>query len=86
MPVDSSFVVVDDAISPLRKGILLIKDCLGYITYHVVLREPLSEINVLDGRRNPGGSMLQGESVAGEWSAEMNQVITGQHYLTIIVR
>ena len=46
MPIDNSFVVIDKDITPLRKGILLIKDCLGYITYHVILREPLSEINV----------------------------------------
>jgi len=46
MPVDHSFVVVDGEISPIKKGFLMVKDCLGYITYHAVLREPLSEINV----------------------------------------
>ena len=46
MPVDHSFLVVDREISPLKKGLLLIKDCWGYITYHVVLRQSLSEINV----------------------------------------
>ena len=46
MPVDSSFVVVDGDISSIKKGFLMLKDCLGYITYHAVLREPLSEINV----------------------------------------
>ena len=47
---------------------------------------PLSEINILDHRRNVGGSLLLGESVAGEWSVEMNQVIAGQQYLTITVK
>lgn len=46
MPIDNSFVVIDEEISPLKKGILLVKDCLGYITYHAVLQKPLSEINV----------------------------------------
>lgn len=46
MPVDKSFVVVDGEISSFRKGFLLLKDCLGYITYQAVLREPMSEINV----------------------------------------
>ena len=46
MPIDNSFVVIDEEISPLKKGILLVKDCLGYITYHAVLHKPLSEINV----------------------------------------
>ncbi len=47
---------------------------------------PLSAINVLDHRRTPGGAMLLGESVAGEWSVDMNQVITGQQYVTITVK
>jgi hypothetical protein len=47
---------------------------------------PLSEINVLDQRRNPGSTMLLWESSAGEWSVPMNQVISGQHYLTIAVK
>lgn len=47
---------------------------------------PLSQINVLDQRRAPGSSLLLRESVAGEWSAPMNQVITGQYLLTIQVR
>jgi len=47
---------------------------------------PLSAINVLDHRRTPGGATLLGESVAGEWSVDMNQVITGQQFLTVTVR
>ncbi len=47
---------------------------------------PLSAINVLDHRRTPGGATLIGESVAGEWSVDMNQVITGQQYVTITVK
>ena len=46
LPIDNSFTVVDSKISPFRKGLLLVKDCFGYITYHVVLREPQSEVNV----------------------------------------
>ena len=47
---------------------------------------PLSQINILDQRRNPGGARLIGQSSAGEWSVEMNQVITGQRALTITVK
>lgn len=47
---------------------------------------PLSQINVLDQRRAPGSSLLLRESNAGEWSAAMNQVISGQYLLTIQVR
>jgi hypothetical protein len=46
MPIDNSLVVIDGEISPIRKGLLLIKDCWGYITYHAILREPFSEINL----------------------------------------
>jgi hypothetical protein len=46
MPIDHSLVVIDGDISPVRRGLLLVRDCWGYITYHVVLREPFSEINV----------------------------------------
>jgi hypothetical protein len=46
VPIDSNLVVIDGEISPIRKGLLLVKDCWGYITYHVVLREPFSEVNV----------------------------------------
>jgi len=47
---------------------------------------PLSQINVLDQRRNPGGARLLWQSSAGEWSVPMNQVITGQRTLTITVK
>jgi hypothetical protein len=47
---------------------------------------PVSQINVLDQRRTPGTSMLLRESAAGEWSLPMNQVITGQHVLTLTVK
>ena len=47
---------------------------------------PLSAINVLDGRQNPGSTRLLWQSTAGEWSVEMHQVIVGQHMLTITVK
>jgi hypothetical protein len=47
---------------------------------------PVSEINVLDQRQNPGGARLLHQSKAGEWSVEMHQVITGERTLTITVR
>lgn len=46
LPIESTFTVTNIAISPMKKGILLVKDCLGYIMYHVVLRSPRSEINL----------------------------------------
>jgi hypothetical protein len=62
MPVDTSFTVVDDKISSLKKGLLLVKDCFGFITYHVVLREPKSEINVSHMR----SGMYQLELIVGQ--------------------
>lgn len=47
---------------------------------------PLSEINVLNQRQNPGSTRLLGQSTAGEWSVEMHQVIAGEHALTITVK
>lgn len=47
---------------------------------------PVSEINVLDQRQNPGGARLLHQSKAGEWSVEMHQVIAGDHTLTITVK
>lgn len=47
---------------------------------------PVSQISVLDQQRAPGSSLLLRESVAGEWSLAMNQVITGQQVLTITVK
>jgi len=47
---------------------------------------PVSEINILDQRQNPGGARLLWQSTVGEWSVEMHQVITGQHVLAITVK
>jgi hypothetical protein len=47
---------------------------------------PLSEINIMDQRRNPGAARLLNQSAAGEWSVPMNQVIAGQRALTITVK
>ncbi|HLV94081.1 MAG TPA: hypothetical protein VKS44_02730 [Candidatus Acidoferrales bacterium] len=47
---------------------------------------PISEINVLNQRQNPGSTRLLGQSTAGEWSVEMHQVIAGEHALTITVK
>jgi hypothetical protein len=47
---------------------------------------PISQINVLDQRRSGGSSLLLRESVAGEWSTPMNQVITGQQTILITVK
>jgi hypothetical protein len=47
---------------------------------------PLSQINVLDQQRKGGGSILLRESVVGEWSAAMNQVISGQHSILVTVK
>ena len=46
VPIDTSFTVVNSQISTIRRGLLLVKDCFGYIMYHAVLREPRSEVNV----------------------------------------
>lgn len=47
---------------------------------------PVSEINVLNQRQNPGDTRLLWQSTAGEWSVEMHQVIAGEHALTITVK
>lgn len=47
---------------------------------------PLTEIEVLEPRRTMGGSALLRESLAGEWSVGMNQVISGQQSLQIKVK
>jgi hypothetical protein len=47
---------------------------------------PVSEINVLNQRQNPGDTRLLWQSTAGEWSVEMHQVIAGEHSLTITVK
>lgn len=47
---------------------------------------PVSAINVIDQRQNPGNARLLLQSTAGEWSVEMHQVIAGQRMLTITVK
>jgi hypothetical protein len=47
---------------------------------------PISQINVLAQRRDQGDSVLLWESAAGQWTVPMNQVITGQQYLTLSIR
>ena len=47
---------------------------------------PVSEINVLNQRQNPGGTRLLWQSTAGQWSVEMHQVVAGEHTLTITVK
>ena len=47
---------------------------------------PLSEIEVLGPGRTLGGPTLLRESLAGEWSVPMNQVISGQQSLQIKVK
>ncbi len=47
---------------------------------------PLSEIEVLRPGHTIGGPTLLQESLAGEWSVPMNQVITGQQSLQIKVK
>lgn len=47
---------------------------------------PVSAINVLDPRQNPGNARLLFQSTAGEWSVEMHQVIAGQRMLTLTVK
>lgn len=46
LPIDSSMTVIDHGISPMHRGILLVRDYLGTIMYHEVLKAPESEINV----------------------------------------
>jgi len=47
---------------------------------------PLTEIEVLGPGRTLGGPTLLRESLAGEWSVGLNQVISGQHSLQIKVK
>jgi hypothetical protein len=44
--INQTLFIVNEKISPLRKGYLLIKDCFGYITHQAVLHNPESEVNV----------------------------------------
>lgn len=47
---------------------------------------PPSALNVFDPHGSPGGVIMLGESEIGQWSLEMNQVISGLQYLTIQVK
>ncbi|MGA7223034.1 MAG: hypothetical protein WBX16_09260 [Candidatus Acidiferrales bacterium] len=47
---------------------------------------PASAINVLDQRQSPGGARLVYQSMTGEWSVDMHQVVTGERTLTITVK
>lgn len=47
---------------------------------------PLSQMNVLDQRRVPGGSLLFWESTIAEASEPMDQAITGAQYIVVSVR
>ena len=47
---------------------------------------PTSMIYVLDQRQNPGNARVFWQSSEGEWSVDMQQVITGQRMLTITVK
>jgi hypothetical protein len=47
---------------------------------------PISAINVLDQRQNPGSARLLWQSTVGEWSVDMHQVIAGRRILTITVK
>jgi len=47
---------------------------------------PASAVNVFDQRRVPGGAQMLFQSVIGEHSVGMSQVITGQQYLSITIK
>jgi hypothetical protein len=47
---------------------------------------PASAINVLDQRQSPGGARLLYQSITGEWSVEMHQVVAGERTLTVTVK
>jgi hypothetical protein len=47
---------------------------------------PLSQINVLDQKRLPGNSALLRESVAGEWSIRMDEIISGSTSVYIKIK
>jgi len=47
---------------------------------------PASEINVLDQRQNPTGARVTNQSIAGEWSVDLHQVLSGERTLTITVK
>lgn len=47
---------------------------------------PASAISVLDHRQSPGGARLLYQSMTGEWSVDMHQVVSGERTLTITVK
>jgi hypothetical protein len=47
---------------------------------------PASAVNVFDQHRVPGGAQMLFQSVIGEHSVGMSQVITGQQYLSITIK
>ena len=47
---------------------------------------PASQMNVLDSGRAPGGPRMLFQSVIGENSVEMNEVISGEHFLSITIK
>jgi hypothetical protein len=47
---------------------------------------PLSALNVLNDHRGAGNAFLQSESRIGEWSLNLEQVVSGQQSLTITVK
>ena len=47
---------------------------------------PASQMNVLDGGRAPGGPRMLFQSVIGENSVEMHEVISGQQFLSISIK
>ena len=47
---------------------------------------PASQMNVLDSGRAPGGPRMLFQSVIGENSIEMSEVISGEHFLSITIK
>ena len=47
---------------------------------------PASQINLLDQRGGPAGSMLVRDSSAGEWSVPLDQVVQGSSSITIQIK
>jgi hypothetical protein len=47
---------------------------------------PTSEISVMNHRSSNGAVRVANQSMAGEWSVDMKQVISGERSLTITVK
>lgn len=47
---------------------------------------PASQMNVLDAGRAPGGPRMLFQSVIGENSVAMNEVISGEHFLSVTIK